>query len=65
METGLTFLGLLILQNALKPQSAHVIRELHNAAIRTVMVTGEYSYWALLRKRSFRTIMTVLIPVKK
>ena len=45
METGLTFLGLLILQNALKPQSAHVIRELHNAAIRTVMVTGEYSYW--------------------
>lgn len=41
MEAGLTFLGLLVLQNALKPQSAAVIRQLHNADIRTVMVTGK------------------------
>ena len=41
MEARLTFLGLLVLQNALKPQSAGVIRQLHNADIRTVMVTGK------------------------
>lgn len=41
METDLIFLGLLILQNALKAQSAAVIRQLHEADIRTVMVTGK------------------------
>lgn len=41
VETGLIFLGLLILQNALKAQSAAVIRQLHSANIRTVMVTGD------------------------
>ena len=41
METDLIFLGLLILQNALKAQSAAVIRQLHRADIRTVMVTGK------------------------
>ena len=43
VESSLTFLGLLVLQNALKPQSSPVIRMLHNADIRTVMVTGKYS----------------------
>ncbi|XP_067049944.1 polyamine-transporting ATPase 13A3-like isoform X4 [Acropora muricata] len=41
VETDLIFLGLLILQNALKAQSAAVIRQLHRADIRTVMVTGD------------------------
>ncbi|XP_020601351.1 probable cation-transporting ATPase 13A3 isoform X3 [Orbicella faveolata] len=41
IETKLIFLGLLILQNALKPQTSPVIRMLHSADIRTVMVTGD------------------------
>ncbi|KAM7445100.1 hypothetical protein ABFA07_006360 [Porites harrisoni] len=41
VESNLFFQGLLILQNALKPQSTPVIRMLHNADIRTVMVTGD------------------------
>ncbi|XP_078374483.1 polyamine-transporting ATPase 13A3-like isoform X2 [Oculina patagonica] len=41
IESKLIFLGFLILQNALKPQTSPVIRMLHNADIRTVMVTGD------------------------
>ena len=41
IESNLQFLGLLILQNAVKPQSYPVIRTLQNADIRTVMVTGK------------------------
>lgn len=41
IESNLQFLGFLILQNAVKPQSYPVIRTLQNADIRTVMVTGK------------------------
>ncbi|XP_058970502.2 polyamine-transporting ATPase 13A3 isoform X1 [Pocillopora verrucosa] len=41
IESNLQFLGFLILQNAVKPQSYPVIRTLQNADIRTVMVTGD------------------------
>jgi len=34
------FLGLLVLENRLKPETLPVIRTLKDAAIRTVMVTG-------------------------
>jgi cation-transporting ATPase 13A3/4/5 len=40
LETDLTFLGLLIMENALKPQTVAALGVLHNARIRTVMVTG-------------------------
>ena len=39
----MTFLGLLVLQNQLKPQTAPVIRTLKAANIRSVMITGRYS----------------------
>lgn len=42
LERDLTFLGLLVMENRLKPQSAAVIAQLKNANIRTVMVTGLY-----------------------
>ena len=42
LERDLIFLGLLIMENRLKPQSSAVIRQLKNANIRTVMVTGKY-----------------------
>ena len=47
VEDGLSLLGLLVLQNALKPETAPVIRELWQAALRTVMVTG----WRLVPPR--------------
>ena len=40
VETDLTFLGLLILENTLKPETTPVIHQLREADIRTVMVTG-------------------------
>ncbi|KAL5014330.1 hypothetical protein ScPMuIL_008600 [Solemya velum] len=41
VEHNLQFLGLMILQNKLKPQTTPVIRTLNDACIRTVMVTGD------------------------
>nr|XP_045614575.1 polyamine-transporting ATPase 13A3-like isoform X4 [Procambarus clarkii] len=41
VECDLTFVGLLILQNMLKPETSVVIRQLQRANIRTVMVTGD------------------------
>lgn len=41
IEGDLQLLGLLIMQNTLKPETAPVIEELNNADIRTVMVTGD------------------------
>ncbi|XP_071480612.1 polyamine-transporting ATPase 13A3-like [Diadema antillarum] len=41
VEKDLQFLGLLILQNKLKPETIPAIRELHDANLRTVMITGD------------------------
>ncbi|XP_069583260.1 probable cation-transporting ATPase 13A4 isoform X1 [Ranitomeya imitator] len=41
VEKDMEFLGLLILENRLKPETAPVLEELHAANIRTVMITGD------------------------
>lgn len=41
VEKDLTFLGLLIMQNTLKPETTPVIKDLKDAKIRCVMVTGK------------------------
>ncbi|XP_071998722.1 probable cation-transporting ATPase 13A4 isoform X1 [Engystomops pustulosus] len=41
VESDLIFLGLLILENRLKPETIPVLREINNALIRTVMITGD------------------------
>ncbi|XP_071998708.1 probable cation-transporting ATPase 13A5 [Engystomops pustulosus] len=41
VESDLIFLGLLILENRLKPETNSVLQELTDANIRTVMVTGD------------------------
>ncbi|XP_065319857.1 polyamine-transporting ATPase 13A3-like isoform X2 [Gordionus sp. m RMFG-2023] len=41
LEKDLTFLGFLIMKNALKPNTTQVIRELLSASIRPVMITGD------------------------
>jgi cation-transporting ATPase 13A3/4/5 len=40
-ESNLIFLGLIIMENRLKPETTGIISMLHNASIRTIMVTGE------------------------
>ena len=45
VECDLQLLGLLVLQNRLKPETAPVIQELQDANIRTVMATGDVRYW--------------------
>ncbi|KAM8953694.1 putative cation-transporting ATPase 13A4 [Pelodytes ibericus] len=41
VESDLEFLGLLILENRLKPETKPVLQELSSANIRTVMITGD------------------------
>ncbi|KAM3866042.1 polyamine-transporting ATPase 13A3-like [Diretmus argenteus] len=41
IETGMEFLGLIVMQNKLKEESAGVLRDLRQANIRTLMVTGD------------------------
>lgn len=40
VESSLIFLGLVILENRLKPQTSGVIKMLKNANIRVIMITG-------------------------
>ncbi|OCT78553.1 hypothetical protein XELAEV_18029642mg [Xenopus laevis] len=47
IETDLIFLGLLILENRLKPETKSVLQELRTAKIRNVMVTGDNLQTAL------------------
>ena len=44
VEQELSFLGLLVMRNLLKPQTPGVIQALRNTRIRTVMVTGRYCW---------------------
>eukprot|EP00057_Strongylocentrotus_purpuratus_P023454 XP_011677928.1 PREDICTED: probable cation-transporting ATPase W08D2.5 [Strongylocentrotus purpuratus] len=41
VESDLQFLGLMILQNKLKPETIPSLQELHQAKIRTLMITGD------------------------
>ena len=47
VEKGLTFLGFLVTENRVKPETTPVIQQLMKANIRTVMVTGK----AIVKKR--------------
>jgi cation-transporting ATPase 13A3/4/5 len=51
-ESDLNFYGFLIMQNAIKPETTPIINELHNAGLRTVMVTGDNLLTALLLPKS-------------
>jgi len=47
IESDLTFLGFLVMQNSLKPATIPVMKELNSAQIRCVMVTGDNMLTAL------------------
>ena len=40
-ESNLTFLGLLVMENKLKPESSEVIEKLHLCDVDTIMATGD------------------------
>jgi magnesium-transporting ATPase (P-type) len=44
VESSLIFLGLIIMENRLKPETTDTIGMLRNASIRTIMVTGEFGH---------------------
>ncbi|NXF13613.1 AT132 ATPase, partial [Smithornis capensis] len=56
VESGLTFLGFLVMKNVLKPESAPVIQLLRKANIRPVMVTGDNMLTAMNVARSCRML---------
>ena len=41
VESDLTFLGLLIMENRLKPKTSEVIKKLNECEVRTIMATGD------------------------
>merc|ERR1711892_1276081 len=47
VESGLTFLGFLVMQNTLKPETSPIISDLRAAALRCLMVTGDNLLTAL------------------
>ncbi|XP_039197442.1 probable cation-transporting ATPase 13A5 isoform X1 [Crotalus tigris] len=52
VESGLTFLGLLVMENRLKSETKPVLQELRQARIRSVMVTGDNLPTAITVARS-------------
>ncbi|XP_039253906.2 polyamine-transporting ATPase 13A3-like [Styela clava] len=65
IEKDLNFLGYLIFQNKLKPCSTAVIRDLDNAMIRTVMVTGDNLETALCVAKDcniLKSNLPILVP---
>jgi len=42
VQCDLIFLGFLVMQNKLKPQSSNVVQQLRTANIKCVMVTGKH-----------------------
>ncbi|NWT13583.1 AT132 ATPase, partial [Vireo altiloquus] len=56
VESDLSFLGLLVMRNVLKPESAPVIQLLRSANIRPVMVTGDNMLTAVNVARGCRMV---------
>ena len=61
VETDLVFLGFLVMQNTLKPETAPVIQELHQADIKTVMVRRSPS----TQRWAWKNFPGGLMPVRK
>jgi cation-transporting ATPase 13A3/4/5 len=58
VENNLIFLGLLVMQNKLKNESASVIETLNECNIRTVMATGDNIHTSISAARQCQIIQT-------
>ena len=47
VEKNLTLLGLIVFENRIKKETKPIIEQLHNAKMRTIMVTGDHIQTAL------------------
>lgn len=47
-EADLVFLGLVVMENRLKPETSGVLGVLRDAQIRTIMVTGKTLYYLFI-----------------
>lgn len=72
IECNLDFLGLIVLENSVKPESAPTMRILRSAAIRLVMVSGDNVLTAITAAREcqllasgVRVFQGILIPVSE
>ncbi|XP_019618575.1 PREDICTED: probable cation-transporting ATPase 13A3 isoform X3 [Branchiostoma belcheri] len=63
VETDLTFLGLMVMQNALKPETTPIIHQLREANIRTVMVTGKVTTPIIYNIRTVMVTGKVTTPI--
>ena len=66
LEANLSFLGFIVLQNHLKPETAGILKELHIANIKTLMITGDNLLTAVAIAKEcalFAPSTKVLVPV--
>lgn len=60
IETNMEFLGLIIMQNKIKEETAGVLHELRQANIRTLMVTGKSVHLTLWTYFTCLSVMFLL-----
>jgi cation-transporting ATPase 13A3/4/5 len=60
VESELQFLGLLIMQNNLKPETADVLKTLRSCEIRAIMATGDNALTAISVARKCKLINPTL-----
>lgn len=69
VECELLFIGLLILENRLKPETVPVLCEMNNALIRTVMITGDNLQTAITVARNSgivqKNVKVILIEARE
>lgn len=51
-ERGMTFLGLAVLEDPVRPEAAEAVREFRRAGVTTVMITGDHKNTALAVAKS-------------
>jgi cation-transporting ATPase 13A2 len=56
VESDVTFLGLLIMQNKLKPISSEIISQLQAANVRSIMATGDNGLTAIAVARDCKIV---------
>lgn len=63
-ERNLTFLGFFILENALKQESKKVIKELTEANVRSVIITGDNAMTAIHVSRKLEICSNIVLVDK-
>ena len=65
VEKDIQFLGLIVFENRIKKETKPIIEELHNANMRSIMVTGDHIQTALSVARECRMITSNTVIIVK